>query len=653
LPLLQVWYRLLRSSSSDFAAVVEESVAPLLQLCSERCIRYDLLPENSGNLALEYLAVDCDNITQRDAVLAQYRQILVHVIEQIVRKVPMDAIKHILGEASTFFHDAASKPVSPAEYVKVSPTSMAADAHFATIESAVRGCQRWQETHIDANPDVIKNVEAKGNELRLLLSQWCQTSLTISIQDPDIKRKLITQAVTIACKVTPLNNGVAFNILDSLLAVQRGNPDGSPQYQDAMRDLFEMSAYSALRLATVFADAFLAVYEQLESRVEEIAAQDEELRPKWYAFLVMIIHRASNLDMETRTERLRRMIAPVGSAWQDPDLNAALQSYEAFSSSVGWSRLPEFLAASNFHVHKDWSAQTLSNEGLEFQEYLLQRSNAIPIRLTKSLLHATTEKLEDGSTAFEIARTVWAEILPSILPNLFNMLNYATMFHNPARWPAMPDEVRAAMVRLLQDRFWQSGISNESRDAFVARISNSKKTFDGLGSTLRRTLRQIRAGSCDVILLLAKLGETFYGIVDMAAPLSRAVYDDAEALSSHNFNVLVHFSGNLIAGCPPRLRGPFLPPVILNLFQRLRFKIEHEWDAVSRAEQATAEDDLDDEMKNQSILRSMTFAACNLLWNLAKRPRGKSAWIHGNAANKIQTGRRAPQRPITASSTSS
>jgi exportin-5 len=616
---------MLQNKTPHFSGVVEDAIGELLQLCSERCIRYDVLPANSGNPALEYLAVDCDNIPQRDAVLSQYRANLLHVIEQIVRKLPLDAIKHILAEASKFFHGVASEPFSPAEYFKVSPTSMTADAHFATIECALRGFQRWQATHIDANPDAHKSVEQQGNDLRLLLSQWCQTSLAMPIQDPDIKRKLVTQAVTITCKVTPLNNEVAFTILDSLLSSQRESPTGSPQYQEAVKELFEMSAHSAQRLASVFADAFLGIYEQLEARVETIARQDEELRPKYFAFLLMIIHRASNLDTETRTERLRRMISPVRTAWQDPDLIAALESYETFCNSVGWSRLPEFLAASNFHLLKDWSAQQLTKEGLEFQTYLLARNDATPVRLTKALLNATTEKLEEGSTAFAIAKTVWAEILPSILPNLFKMLSYATLFQNPARWPAMPAEIKAAMVRLLQDRFWQSGISNESRDAFVARISNSKNSYDGLGSSVRKTLRQIRSGSCDIILLLAKLGGTFYGIADMAQPLSQAVYDDSEALSSHHFNALIHFSNNLIGGCPVHLRHEFLPPVISSLFQRLRFKVDFEWAADNQhTEQATADDDLDDEMKNQSILRTMTFAACNLLWGLVSR-RGKHA----------------------------
>jgi exportin-5 len=71
------------------------------------------------------------------------------------------------------------------------------------------------------------------------------------------------------------------------------------------------------------------------------------------------------------------------------------------------------------------------------------------------------------------------------------------------------------------------------------------------------------------------------------------------------------------------LRREFLPPVISSLFQRLRFKVDFEWAADNQhTEQATADDDLDDEMKNQSILRTMTFAACNLLWGLVGR-RGK------------------------------
>jgi exportin-5 len=631
---MQIWLRLLRNRTPDFSEIVEEFIGSLLELCSQRSIRYDMIPEESGDRSLMFLAADCDNATQRDIILQQYRQACVGIIEQIVRKVPIEAIKHILTEAASFFQVAKDQQIDPTTYTRISTSTLQADAYFTTVEAGTRGCLKWLAVHIDSNPEPNKATEQKGDEIRTTLSQWCQTSLNIPLPDPDMRKKLIAQIVSISCKVLPPGSPSALTILDSILSVHSQKIQASVQYSDASKELVETCAYAAQRMATVFADQFLPIYEQLESRIQGIIAEEgDDLQPAYFAFLIMIIHRASNLDAETRTEKLRRMILPVKSAWENPSLVNAATSYEAFCSLVGWDQFPQFLSSQNFHQAQDWSRHQLNEAGREFQANLLRQNEQVPIKLTKAILKATTDKLEEGSPVFEIACAIWAEVMPSILPNLLKFLNYATNFQNPERWSSLPPQIQGSMKRLLQDRFWQSGISNETRDAFVSRVNNSKDSFEGFGSTVRRTIRQIRVGSCDILLLFSKLGDAFFGISDLASPMSEAIYEGSHALSAHHFSVLITFSSQLINACPPHLRRQFLPPIIAKLFHHLRYKIESEWEAVNRrTDEASADDNLDDEMKNQSILRSMTYNGCYLLFVLlekhrnGKDPRSRTVW---------------------------
>jgi exportin-5 len=170
---------------------------------------------------------------------------------------------------------------------------------------------------------------------------------------------------------------------------------------------------------------------------------------------------------------------------------------------------------------------------------------------------------------------------------------------------------------MLTDRFWQNGISAESRDAFVNKVNNSKHTYEGFGSTIRRTVRQVRVGCCDIILLFSKLGPVFYGIPDLPGPLSQALFESSQSLSAHHFSILVTFSSQLIGGCPADLRTQFLPPLLTKLFFQLVYKVDSEWETVNkRTAQAGVDDNLDEEMKNQSILRSMTYNGCYLIFNL-------------------------------------
>jgi exportin-5 len=622
-PLLQLWVRLLRSRSPEFSDIVQEAMAPLLELCSQRSVRWDTLPEDSTEPTLVFLAEDCDTMPQREALLQQYRQACVGVVELVVRKVPVDAIKHILGEAATFFQEVQSNQFSPQSYMKQSIISIKADAHITTVDAATRGCLKWLAANVDTEQEPSHDNERIGHEIRELYSQWTQSTLNMPIPDPDIKRKLIAQVVSITAKILADEQSVGFTVLDKLLSIRSEKIPASVQYGDASKDLLETCAFAAQKLATVFADQFLTIYDQLEERIAEIiATEGADLQPRYAAFLVMIIHRASNLDTETRTEKIRRMVMPVKQAWEDANLVEAVSNYESFSQYLGWDQLPAFISNNRFHEVPDWSSAILSEPARHFQKELLDRNEQLPIKLTKALLHATTEKMEEGSTVYKIACTVWAEILPSIVPQLLKMLSNATSFHSRERWPNMPDQLHAVVKRMVTDRFWQNGISAESRDAFVSRINSSKHTYEGFGSTVRKSIRNVRVGCCDILLLLSKLGEVFYGISDLPDPLADAMYSSSQNLSCHHFSILITFSSQLINGCPVHLRQQFLPAVLAKLFYNLVYKVDAEWDAVNmKTEDTTSDESLDDEMKSQSILRSMTYNGCYLFFALMDQRR--------------------------------
>lgn len=113
LPLLEVWLRLLKSKTPDFTDVVEESMGALLELCGQRSIKFDALPEDSGNPTVAFLAHDCDTAPQRELVITQYRQACVQTIEVVVRRVPLEAMKHVLNETATFCTSLESRPFLP------------------------------------------------------------------------------------------------------------------------------------------------------------------------------------------------------------------------------------------------------------------------------------------------------------------------------------------------------------------------------------------------------------------------------------------------------------------------------------------------------------------------------------------------------------
>jgi exportin-5 len=194
-------------------------------------------------------------------------------------------------------------------------------------------------------------------------------------------------------------------------------------------------------------------------------------------------------------------------------------------------------------------------------------------------------------------------------------MSNAQAFNNiESSWAHLPPDLQQVMQRVLTDRFWQAGISTESRDDFFARVNGSKSTFEGFASSVRGTVRQIRESSYYIIYSLTRFRDFFYGLQDLPRPLSQALFTHAHALSAHHLSVLLSISTHLIEGCPAHLRSDFLPPVIDGLFKNLGRKITAEWDLVTRqGGESGVNDDLTDEMKTESILRQLTYSSVSLV----------------------------------------
>lgn len=98
IPILVTWTRLLRSDTIGDSATMTPLIAPLLELCSSRLIRYESMPEETNDPSLIFLLEDIDTIPERHAFLGNYRRYGVQIIEYIVRQKQSEAIYHILGQ---------------------------------------------------------------------------------------------------------------------------------------------------------------------------------------------------------------------------------------------------------------------------------------------------------------------------------------------------------------------------------------------------------------------------------------------------------------------------------------------------------------------------------------------------------------------------
>jgi exportin-5 len=642
IPVLHCWTKLLRSRVVRDSEVVNSMVGGLLETCCARLIRYESLPEDTEDVTLQFLNEDIDTVPERHAFLGNYRRFCADIIEVLVRRTPVEAMQHILGQATHMLSNLYSDKPSfqPQTFSKNSAAVLQVDAQVTVIDAAIKGYLKWLSTQgEDMQEDERKRVTMENS-----FEEWGRQILQARFEDPEIAKKVISLMATFSTKALPDRSAFALSFLEYMLTIRLADNPEFAQYSDAVKDLERICSLEMQKLAMKFADDFMNVYDQLENKVNEMIADpttDERQRMAYSAFLFIIIHRCTTLDKATQEQRMRQMLNQVKDTWSNDAFSKSISDFQSFCSILGMGQLPEFLAANNFRGVQDWSSQPLGSEGQALQAAVLERSQQLPLRLTKTMLAASTEKLREGSPAYETAAALWAEAIPTLLPNLLQLVSHAQAFNDiETNWSHLPLELQQVIRRVLTDRFWQAGISTESRDDFFARVSGSKSTYEGFASTIRGTVRQIRESSYYILYSLTKFRDHFYGISELPGPLSQALFGHAYALTAHHLSVLLTVSTHLIEGCPAHLRSHFLPPMVQGLFRELDRKISSEWNDVARQVAESGENDnLTDEMKTESILRQLTYSSVSLVAVLLDSRQGASLSMFPSIymyANSIQ-----------------
>jgi exportin-5 len=104
-PVLRLWTHLLRIPTLRDSAIIQQSIGPLMEMCSRRLVRYEALPEDTNDPIVMFVNEDFDTIPEKHMFLGNYRRYCVDVVEAAVRKFPVDAVSHILGQAQSLFRD--------------------------------------------------------------------------------------------------------------------------------------------------------------------------------------------------------------------------------------------------------------------------------------------------------------------------------------------------------------------------------------------------------------------------------------------------------------------------------------------------------------------------------------------------------------------
>ena len=621
IPALHLWVKLLSSEKFAESPAIIPLIGDLLEICSHRLIRFESLPDDSTHPSILFLSEDVDTMPEKHAFLGNYARFCNQIVELVVQKQPIDALYHILGQADQILnHVYDGEPAFQASaYTKTSIPLLRLDAQFNVIEAALKGCLKWLTNSGNAT------VEHEHEVMTSNLQVWCDRLLGLTFEDPSIKQRVIQLAVGFATGPLKRNARFALRMFDYVLDTSCPEYPGCAPYNNAVKDLQAFSLHQLQRLAMRFADDLVTIFDEVERKlmsVSQTVASDDQTRARYSSVLFIIVHRAPSVELHLRETRLDQFVQPLIDQWQNPALSQSLSSFADFNKLIGLSHLQGYLASRGVHRIPDWSSHALDDEGKALQNQMQNALDALPLRATKSIMSVSVERLEESSQPFEMACRLWHRNIPLILPNLLQFLSWSQAFHDPTNWKELPPDMQDVVRRILTDRFWQVGISQGSRDDFYAKVGYTKATIEGFASSIRATVRSIRETGYRLLYYMSLLGEHFYNFEELPGPLSQALFRDACALSPHQMAILVEMVRPIIDNCPTSSRNHFLPPLLSALFEQLDRKASSEWERIEERSKAAAEDDdLTNEMKDESILRQLTMASVMLVVGLLEPAR--------------------------------
>ncbi|RVX75416.1 hypothetical protein B0A52_00769 [Exophiala mesophila] len=640
IPVVHSWVKILEGHAWRNSPAVASSIGPILQVASDRLIQYDQMPEDSHNPSVLFLNEEIELFPERQGFYLNYRRLCSAVIEWICYgqlEVAMQAVFKRVDELLDEVQN-AEQHFSPANYDRSSEVVLRADANFALIDAAFRGFDRWQTRHKDngASPEQGQI----GDRVREASKAWMLSNMNNrTFKDPQIRQRQLKTAVEVSNRALQKDTGFAFSVLEYILSSFIIADQQHQAYTEAVIELHNYAVGELRRLALQHADYFVTFYDQLQQKFTDLIDQlgaDEKLQVELKSTLFSVVQRASAVDYSQRHSKLQGFLEPIASAWKSDDLQQRLASFETFTRSQAFDKVGPYLDSLQAANIQDWTSVPYDERGAQIQQEMVFGYTILPLRETRVLLSISTEKLSQDSDLHRMITDLWSPMIHSVLEYVLRLISYNHRLHDASSWPNVGPNLLPVIKRVLRDRYWQSGISGGSMSAFHNQVKQTRSTLEGFASSVRGRIRNNLEQCYSILHTLGRLGDAFYGLPKLPDMIAEAALDTMTPLSPHHFAVVIQMVPKMIDECPPSRRQQFLTPIFSSLLRQLDTKLTEEWAKMDQRQSTKGDDEnLGDEMRDDSVLRQTTYKGVNLVtyWLNTKREQqltSKKSIVNGN-----------------------
>lgn len=617
---LQFWCAMLRTDELSDQPDFETIMADLLQVCADRLVNYnDCDPES---IQLCYLSFDFDNKSDQNLFLSEYKKLVDDIVRIIICKKPKDGLIWLADRLNKFYSSplgTESLNNSKLTYKgKGSESYIYSYSQFAIIEACVRGITRWQ----------IWYKEDDFNEIKLYLQEQsdnlCTLLMMLEINDPVLKRKQIQSLVQFTPVLKDLNTTM-FKVLEKVIeSCTFPYPENaSDEELENIRDLRASSGTELNRLAYLMPEYLKNIFSELETVINNILNEKKLISHEVVAFKSFLLVVSQRSSLENKTETFCRIVDPELMAWSDPVTMKGLSDLHWFMERLGIVKIADYFKSRGITENTNLLEAQMDDQGKELKKQLKdQWSSVFPIRATRVLIQYSIEKLDHESKTYKDLLELWQPRVKPILPYILQLIYQIQAYHNPANWVDLPKEVQSFVKYSTMERFWQQGVSIQSRESFVDESVKATHTLRDFADSVGHIIRYTREYAYLMISTISQLEETLYVDSNNANLLWRALTEESVGITLHSWRHMINLVvRQVIKNCPIDFYDFFMPVFLPQVFTTLDDLLVNKWRLVYekglRLDGNESDEQLSEDMLEEHMLRQLTQVIVRMLIDIA------------------------------------
>ncbi|KAL6451825.1 MSN5 Protein MSN5 [Candida maltosa Xu316] len=613
---LQMWITILRFDELSAKPPFLKLMPELREVASNRTISYTFDEEN---ISKKFLDIDFDSTSDASSFLQNYRRFNEDITRITVCKSAEDGLNWLENRLEIFFSsELGGRCINEFKISEKSEEYNYGSAQLGIIDCSLRGITRWNDWYTANDKKEVRD------RLNKQVESLCEKLLAMTFASPLLVRKQVQTLVHFAPLLKDVNPPLMFRALEKILttATYPYPPNVSNEDMELIRDLRGSCGTELNRYAYMMPEGLSIIFNDLENAVANILSAKKVSDHENVAFKSFLLVIAFRSSIPNKDEIFSKIVDPDLSAWSAPDTEKGLMDLHWFMERIGIVEIASYFQRRGITATTNLLQAKMDDEGKALKTKLKDHwSSIFPVRATRIFIQYSIEKLGHNSPEFLHLLKLWKPRIQPIVPHILQLLTQIQAYHNPANWNDLPIEVQAFVKDSCTERFWQQGVSIQSKETFMEENVKAALTLRDFADSVGHLIRYTREYAFLTIGSMAQLEDTLYEIPNVASMIWKAVAGDTVGVTLHSWKHMINSCLRVVIKCcPVKYVEIFMSELLPKVFIDIDKVLVDKWEKVLRNgfQLSGNEDDetLSEEMMEEHMLRQLTATVVRLLMDV-------------------------------------